>query len=378
MRASSEQLLQVLGAATYQGLVATDGPIQFGLVGDVMRGSERLLASVPLVDWSLSWDASGMVEADASVTVVHADYEADGTQVVLDSSWIPTDPSAALAPFGSEVVVYAWVAAGPFYERVQLGVFPIVDAPSSTQATTNVTGEPRILGETISLRLADRMDGVQRDRFTKTTGPRSTQAYDELARLTGRPVVRTLPDKAISRISAYEDDDRAKAVQQVAQLLGGDAFFNSDGALQVRPSAAPAASLTLTLGEFGRVSDVTSPLSREGVYNGVVVTGKDGLIRYEEWVSEGPLSPSLYGRVPFFAKSDFITTVAEAEAYGKRLLAAKSSLKAQVVQVSCLWNPLVEVGDVVTVIEPQRTLRIRVTKVSMGGPQMTVTGSVVS
>lgn len=378
MRDGSERLRQVLGAVTYDELTSTDGPVQYGMVADVMRGSDRLLASVPLAaDWSFSWDSSAMVEVDGSVTVLHTDYDESGQAVPLDQAWIPRDPGDALSAFGGELVVSAWVSAGPFLERVQLGVFPIVATPDTAETWTNITGESRLLGETISLRLADRMDGVQRDRFTKVTGPRSSTCYDELERLTGRPAVRTLPNQNVSGIVAYEDDDRAKAVQQIARIIGGDAFFNSDGFLEVRPAAAPAASLTLTLGPYGRVASVSAPLSRDGVYNGAAVTGKDGLVYSEAWVDSGPLAPANYGRVPFLFKSDFIVTQAQADAYAKQLRDEKSRLRAQVVEVTCLWNPLVEVGDVVRVVEQAGSRLVRVTKISMGGPMMRITGTVV-
>lgn len=379
MREASDKLMQLLGAAAFEDLASTDGPIQFGLVADVMRGSERLIADAPLSDWSLSWDSSAMVEVDGSATVVHDERGPDGEVLPLDSSWVPRDIGDPLSAFGSELVVSAWVAAGPFVERVQLGVFPIVATPGSSQSTTNVTGETRLLSETIQVRLADRMDGVQRDRFTRVTGPRSTaSAYDELGFLTGRAVARTLPDQPVTGLSAYEDEDRSKAVQQIANILGGDAFFNADGALEVRPKTPGEVALTLTLGPYGRVAEVSSPLSREGVYNGAAVTGKDGLVYAEEWLTSGPLAVQTYGRVPIIYKSDFITTAVQARNYALQLLAERSTVRAQTIEVSCLWNPLVEVGDVVRVVEPDRVRTARVTQVSMGGPMMRVLGTVLS
>ena len=370
MRSASQQLQELLGQVTFDDLFS-DGPLSVAYVADVMDGSDRRLEQVELDEVSLKWDSAAMVECQGSATVVHVPDEGE--------SWAPQEPGDALAPYGPELVISARVEAGPLVEEVPLAVLRITDKGDAEQSRTTITGESIVTAERIPLTLEDRMRSVVRDRFTKATSPSIlSSAYRELEALTGRPVVRSLPDKAIVGISAY--DERDQAVQDLAQLLGGDAHFDSGGRLRVRSSTPGAPVAVLVLGPYGRVDKLTSAMSADRVYNGAIVRGKNALgveFQVERWITTGPLATSRYGRVPVFYQSDLLRTLAQAGERADRLLAEKSQPRAASWKVECLWNPLIEVGDVVTVQRAQGSLNLMVTRVDLGLPMMTIEGDEV-
>jgi hypothetical protein len=134
---------------------------------------------------------------------------------------------------------------------------------------------------------------------------------------------------------------------------------------------------------------VGSSLSAEGVYNGVVIRGEGDLqeqILAELWVTDGPLRAttldgerSPFHRVPYFYSSPFITTAAQANAYAPTLLERVSSPRAARLEVTCVTNPLLQVGDVVLVTDSRFVWTVRLTRVPLErSGVMTVSADVVS
>jgi hypothetical protein len=123
------------------------------------------------------------------------------------------------------------------------------------------------------------------------------------------------------------------------------------------------------------------------VYNGVVIRGETAeqeAVLAKLWVTDGPLratqgsSRTPFHRRPRFYSSPFITTQEQAIAAAPGLLAQFSQPRASQLQVQCVTNPLLQVGDVVTVWDGRATWTIRLVKLSLGsGALMTVTGDVI-
>lgn len=348
---------------------------------DLFYGNERVLANLPVVSPSIVFDSSAQVEGSGRMSVV---WSADD-----GSSVAPEDATSLLAPFGARISLYAVVSSAPFSARQKVGEFDITEVPS-------VGGEPYFWGETliqvgerVDLVVKDRMVEVQRDRFTGLQEPSQlTSVYQELAFLTGLPITRTLEDGPISRSVVYEES-RVDAVQDLAALIGGVAFMEWDGTLSVRPIAAGDPVAELTLGEDGTIVQVGSSLSADGVYNGVVIRGETSdqeEILAELWVTEGPLRATQIGgertpfhRVPRFYSSPFISTTAQAQAAAPGLLAEFSNPRATTLEVTCVNNPLLQIGDVVIVRDRKWVWTVRLTKVPVvQAATITVTGDVLS
>lgn len=359
MKVASDQLRRAL-----------PGPIDITYEADILRGSERLEEAVPLASLDLTWDATASVEATGTCRIVRSP--------LLGESWVPERPGDMLAPFGTELAVTARCRLGAALDvRVPMGVYPIMEVGDTATSRAVIRGTSYVVAESIELNLADRMAGVVEDRFTRPETPTTAPtAYAELERLTGRTVVRTRSDINI-RSGILYDKERDEAVQQIAGLLGGDAYFNPVGELQVRPDRAGARVVTL---RTEHISPVASKLSAQGVFNGIVVTGKaenGSELRTERFLPAGhPLSPASWGRrVPKFFHSDYLYTAQMVAAEAERQLAEIAAPIAQYVEAQVLPHPLLELGDVVGLRQPSgAVLEMRLTSIRVGAGMWTIGG----
>jgi hypothetical protein len=349
---------------------------------DLFYDGRRLFESLPIVDPSWTFDGSSPVLMSGSCTVQWND--AHGT------SLSPSDPQDWLAPYGSSLTVYAVVAAGAFRERIQLGVLDITAIPSANDDYF-VLGESRVvIGSTVKVELKDRMVEVQRDRFTRASAPTVlTSAWGEAAALTGFALSRSLPDVPVTNQSPY-GDDRVEALGTILSLLGGVPFMASDGTLSARPTAPGPVVGALTVGANGTITEVGAALDADGVYNGVIIraeTGDQEQVLAELWVTSGPLRATPAGgprtpfhRVPRFYSSPQLDTAEKAAAAAPGLLAQFSQPRASELNVQCIIDPTIEVGDVLTAVDQKDAVwTIRVTKITLGASAtMSITGDVLS
>lgn len=359
---------------------ALTGSFDLSFEADLWVDGDRKVADLPIKDPSFRWDASAEVEGSGTVTVVWSDPEGGSIAPQTAGDW--------LAPFGSRLVVFAVVTVGSLRERIQLGDFTITAVPS-VDGQPFVWGSTRVFsGQRVRLELRDRMVEVQRDRFTLPSSPSQlASVWTELGELTGFPLTRSLPDAGITRSVVYEES-RIRAVQDLAELIGGVAFMESDGSLSARPIEPGDPVGELVLGPNGTIVQVGASLSSDGVYNGVVIRsetdGQQGILA-EGWVTSGPLRATLPGqprtpfhRVPRFYSSPFITTYAQAHEALPGLLERYSTPRATTLEVTCVTNPLLQVGDVVTVDDGEWVWTVRLTVVPLGqAAVMTVTGDVI-
>lgn len=326
---------------------------------------------VDVVVNSLTWDASGDVEASCSLQVLHT--PADGASI------IPESPSDLLAPFGSEVTLYMTVSAGPVTETIEVGVYRITKVREVSRDVRLHVGEWQTFAEVVDLELEDRMSAVIADRFVGTETVRNRESvWGELDRLVPFPVLESVADSVIPANTIY-DDAREKVLQQLAALLQGVAYFNHDGHLTVRRPADDVTQ-TLSLSDRGTVIAVGGDMDPSRVYNGVAVTGKrqgeDGTeFTVTRWVGGGALAPDgPFGRKPYFYQSDFIYTNAQAAAEAERLLAMVSDHRGREVTAECILDPRTQVGDLIRIEGRGRDYTLRVDKISWGDSVMQVSG----
>ena len=348
-----------------------DGSRSITWEANVVRGDESMDGLPVELGGSLSWNAAQMVELSGSIRVVLADPQG--------VSRAPVGPSDLFAPFGSEVMLSARVAVGDMIERVQVARARIVKVPAAQVERQRVNGEWVTLAEVLSLDLRDRMEPLLADEFESDVPIRhSASAWAELEHLSPFPVIRS-GDDATLPTALVHTKSRAEAVQQVAQRLGGVAAFDSLGNLIVRRPAT-ATSLTLTLGPNGTVTEVGSVMDATGVYNRVVVRGKrpDGSAIQVERTATGALDPAVWGRRTYVAdQGEFLTTVEAAADFADRLLARVSTIRTSELEVLCLLDPRMELGDIASVEWSGNVERIAAEKITYSGPMMTVTGRVL-
>lgn len=351
---------------------------------DLIYDNQRVIEDIPLEDVELSWDGSAAIEGSGSAVIIWTDP--------LGVSLRPGTAGDWLSPFGSRLRLYVTISVGSvFRERVPLGDYDITEVPEAEDARITARGVSYVTSSRVRVELKDRMWEVERDRFIQLSSPQAgLSVYEEIQRITGLQIRRTVANATITRQVVYEVD-RVKAVQELADILGQVAYMDSDGVLTFRspdPALTPAARLEV--GANGTVTALGSSLTAEGVYNGVIIRGETqgdtAPILAERWVASGPLRATLpgeprtpYHRVPRFYSSPQITTQAQADAIIDSLLARWSVPTAAQLEVQCIYDPRIQVGDTVEVFDGEHTWLIHVQEVRLGmAATMGVTGDVVS
>lgn len=123
-------------------------------------------------------------------------------------------------------------------------------------------------------------------------------------------------------------DDPWQKAQLMAESLGNELLFNGNGHLVSRGLPSPYSTPAVFVyaeGDDCTMITSTRDLSDEQAYNGVIATGESSSnitpVRAEAWDTDpasptyfDPKSPetSIYGPVPFFMSSQYITTKAQA------------------------------------------------------------------
>lgn len=321
------------------------------LVVDAFYGATRTAIDLPVTQWDLRWDAEAAIKSSGQLTVTYSGEMAD--------TYSPSEFTDLLAPFGQELNILLEVSAGEFSETVQLGHYRIVAVPSARDEYMNVLGGNLTVGSKVTVQLQDRLVGVRRRGFRYEESPPSlTSCWAEMARLTGMQVIRSVADAAIptSVVYAAEQGGRLKAVQELADVLGGVAYVTPDGALSVLPDEAGSVALELVLGDEGTVIEVEHSMASEGVYNTVVGNFTDddnNPITSVASVVDGALGTSgPFGEYTRYYSSPLVKTQAAADAAVAKILEQTTSIQTYRIPVQCLLNPLVEFGDVVSLERP--------------------------
>ncbi|MBX3435920.1 MAG: hypothetical protein KF861_00295 [Planctomycetaceae bacterium] len=342
----------------------TGGSISRRLVADSFYGATRTLQDIPISTWSIRGDLTAAIKTGADVTILYTDDFARAAT--------PHELTDALAPYGQELHLYMVIKLADTEERLPLGQFRIESVPGGTDAQRRFRDRVITEGSTVQVTLMDRFLGVQRARFRSLQEPASlTSAWAELARISGLAVTRTVPDVAIPSTLVY-DRDRLQAVQLLAGVLGGTAIMTSQGTVAVIPNTPGDVVATLAIGEDGVVTDVQYSMQSENAYN--VVTGDfetdDGTpIHVEAQISTGPLAiDSPYGEhvLEYPGDKSLITTQAAAQAAVDQLLEQSSVTEAYELPVQCVFNPLLELGDVVQVERMDRLITGRINTLDYG------------
>ncbi len=362
------------GSSTLKAVLQGSFDCQF--YADVFLNRQRVLANLPITNVVLNDDSTSAVQGSGSFSVAYQGDFAD--------SIAPKQIGDTLSPFGSQVAISAIVTAGSgFVERIPMGTYLISETPAI--ATQMFLFNTALLskGDLIDVTVKDLFYGVQRDRFNVPGSPASlSSVWGEVQRLTGLPVTKTITDAVIPLSVAYAQD-KLQAVYDLATVLDAAACMTFDGTVSMRPNVWPAVVDTLSGGDGGTLINVGRGMANDTVYNAVVVrsadsgTGQSVLASAE--VQSGPLrttntdgSLSPYRRVPYFASSPYVTTQAQAAAYAATLLPRVSALRSVTVDLVETFNPLRDLGDVITV-QRVATGKVfesftgRVTKISRNG-----------
>lgn len=348
--------------------VLLDGSFNRRLIVDVFHGTDRVLQGLPVGKFSFTWDY-GEVGFGGSLEVTVP--SPDGR------SMIPRGPQGVLSPHaGARVLLLMEVTAGPVAETVQLGWARIVAYSNARDTVAQIGGVDTVVVSQMSLELAGLEIGVIREGLLGPSQPPvGATCYSELRRLTGFVVEESLPDKPAPALT-YEakQGGRWEACLKLGDALGGALYVTPQGWLTVL-DPDPELSGTLTVGQSGTITDYTSSASTDGVYNQVVGSFEDAtgnpLVAVASLTDSGMGVSGGYGPYTRYYSSDFVKTQEQANNAVESILSQYTWGEFYDVPVTCVVNPLVEVGDRWKVVTVERELEGRVKQVQIDdGPLM--------
>lgn len=338
------------------------GGFQRSFVADVVVDGQRVLEDFPIT-CELKSSASARIRTQGSAVITYSDE--------LGRSIVPEDLTSWLTPYATYLNTSIVISAGDFSEKVLLGVLKVVAVRDPIDTSVQVAGRRLSIGSQVRVSLADKFVVTDRERFIAPGSPSILDSvWGELGVLTGLPLLRNVADVPITRAVTYQEN-RLAAVLDLGTILDGVPHMNADGYLAIEPNEWPAVSETLAIGPEGTVTrSGPGDWSDEKVYNQVVVRSHDDSqvrVLATDEVLAGPLRyGGPFGRVPYFASSQFVTTEEQAVAYAASLLPQVSSLPAAEFKIQCLPDPRLEVGDVVEFPYNDETLTGRIIERILG------------
>ena len=336
---------------------------------DVFHGTNRVLEDLTLSSWTFEGDLSGDVKHSGSATVVH--------NSVAGESLVPEGTKGFLSPFRARLLLQMIVSAGEFSEAVVLGWVRVTRINSAYDQYADVNGVSVVTGSVVTLDFESLEIDIQRRGFhDEQQPPAGATCWGEVRRITGMPVSESLPDKTVPGSLTYEaaQGGRLTGVQQNISHLGGIPVINSDGAVTAVPTVAGPVVGELALGARGTVIDVPYSIDTDSVYTTVV-----GVYEREDRtpiraVASLDLADGLFPEYTRYRSSPLVTTQEEANRDVAAILQNSTASQQYEVDVQCIINPLIELGDVLRVAGWVRPISGRVLKYRLSdSPLMNVT-----
>lgn len=349
------------------------------------RGGDHLTVSVwydgrlahpdplPVGSWSVKWDDTRQVKGVLALDV----HDKTGRL----SPWLPDD---VLGVGGSRLQVAYQVGGGG--GEVSLGWFRIVKtAPQDLwqlrlvpdlghrNVDSEVPDDMRLvsvaMGSTIPVDAEDMAVVIKNDRLLAPESPRgfSPTVVGEVTRLLGDIVPVTVlagvEDMPVPRSVIYERE-RLDAVEDLLARIDAGWRMNGNGEFEVYPLSDTAIKWELRGGEGGMLIQVDREQTLDGLENYFVSDGTrkalnskgeevDLPVRGISAVGSGPLRvDGPHGRFPAFRSSPLITSQNMADADARTFRSNHVASRTIDLQVSCLPQPALELGDYVTVAHP--------------------------
>lgn len=342
---------------------------------DVLHGTD-LVGTAQATSWSLDGDLDVDPKTTGRFRIVHPSVHGE--------SWVPRGVDGVLSPFRATLLLTEVISAGEFERRVPLGLFDVVRVPFAQDVTATVgarwvetfttvddlfteqfteefpgesvyaageyVGGREVVAASIVDVEVESLDGRVLGASFRSPRKSLASAWAEWRAVGLLPVVETVPDVTVPvKVWPAEAGSRLDDVQTVARALGGVPVVDSSGQWVLADGNTP--TVTLTLGEHGTVVDLSSEVTLDGFFNVVVGDYEDanGKPLRSVWVAPGHLSPEALGReLVTYRTSDTVTTLAQANADTAAYGALVTSQETDV-EVTCVYHPLLELGDHVTV-----------------------------
>jgi len=299
--------------------------------------------------------AGGQVDQDATSQVRRT------ASILADPTYWPRSPQDLLAPYGSEALVeYGVVLRSGNIEWVPCGRLSLDETQRKRPLSGSADIECKLVDR--SARVADdRLDAPAQTVAGATTVAEITRLIQ--ATLTASVTVTDFTGSTQVAPTMEIARERWQAVEKLADAIGAEVFFDryGQGVIRAQPTLTDAAVWQIQTGEFGNILSATDRLTREGVYNRVVVIGAGTATAT---VSDtDPASPTYYGG-PFGKKSRYyssqlLTTNPQCTTTATALLERARGTGVQV-EHETLVNPALDPGDVITSVDTDGVRRTHI------------------
>lgn len=392
------------------------GSLQPVVQVDAWYGGELVAERLQVPSGTVSFDATRLVCGSASLVVVSPDglppVTADGTELhvragfnlptgveMVSLGWLRVDSAVAAeqwqayrAPVSTTAALAydGGTAASTGSGAVSdTGTTPIIDGGSAAGTSTAQATPPAPVwaprGAQLQVQCSDRMSNVDDAQFLTPTQPASLTSVLAEVRNLCRDIVpvgdlSAVTDAAIPKAITYQSS-RSQALTDLAASLGMTPRVDSDGALMlapINPAGAAVWTLAVDSDSLPALVDWSRKFDRAGLYNAVVVQGTDPQGNPLQGFAVETVGPFAYGgafgRVPYFHSDPLATTQAAVDATAATMLQTLVRQRAVTIPVTCPPNYALEVGDMVSLTLPDRTLTGAVVTVdiTLGAATMTV------
>lgn len=316
-------------------------------------------------------------------------YRTSGSLVIPDPDLFPTlDNPSVLDPYGAEVFLQTGIVYPEGVNAIAQGVCPCTLAAEGSAELIPIGYLPieSVSGSEASGRISnisffDR--GRRFEEFSYATpvdhGGKLIQTVIEEEVLDGDryyldEILWTISfDPEVGNFSlptgTIVEGSRWELLSQLAEDLGAEIFFDRDGNVTVQPvpgvyaeGAIPEPDWVIDAGENGVLVDAERSVSREGVYNGVLVLGSADEERAQPFslVTDDDPNSLTYWEGPFGKsilriESADLTTDAQCEAAARAELKNVTGLQRSL-SLDSVGNPAMDPGDIIQVVFPDGSL----------------------
>lgn len=309
----------------------------------------------------LSLDRSGSLRGSATARIqtqgrvlVRSDAQ------ILDGQGNTIAPKYAtdiLASYGQEVVISREVRIGSqVVGLVPLGRFAIYEVPSIEERARRFSNTRVSTASTVELSLRDLFERVDAADFTTYEAPKPGNAlWEEVRRISPLPVVQSLPNTPIASTAIYPEN-RLDALTDLFALIGAQPHMTREGALTARLSDPFSAAGVTPVDLTGTLMPMERSMSG-AFYNIVIVTAVisgTATVLAESRIKEGPLRAGGPAGDRVYRRTAGLATSAQAaQNLADSVLAEQLRNRTRTVQITCLPNLQLELGDPVTARDPQ-------------------------
>lgn len=321
-------------------------------VADAFYDGVPTLTGMPVsTKGSIDGDTTSRVQTSASISVESNAMVFAGSGKTI----APERAADALATYGQEIVISRQIWFGRILvSTIPCGTFRISEAPTIAKYGRPFGSGFVYTAAAVELKLDDRFEPIDAAQFASVQSPAKAGAtmWGEVRRFSPYPVLVDpyIPDKTVAKTMVYEQS-RLDTISDLFALAGAEPKLTRDGSLTARLTEPTAAPIDLT----GTIRPFTRSMTNDYKNHIVVTTTVDGAdqVLAEAKVTTGPLRVDgpAGDRVELVDSGLADSKQAALNLANARLQASLRGRREQI-NIDCLPNLTVELGDPVTATDP--------------------------